>query len=214
MSAGNAVNKYWMGVRVLLKSSLYASPGTVRNRYLVSSVRSRLNIQIRISRVLRTRWAPVPGKQATPIHRTLCLTLQLAKTSSSIPLGKNFDNHTSRFSEFVLDLDSPPYEFSQSSLDLWGNWDKVDELFESSLDRRPGFRLVIRAGTLPDRDEFQAQAKERFPLMAGRDRIQFETSLAVERCQGKCSLHRSVPIVPRIRGLIQLFAPLRPGCGF
>ena len=41
----------------------------------------------------------------------------------------------------------------------------------------PDFKLVVRAGELYDRDGLQAQAKEMFPLMARRDRIQFETSI-------------------------------------
>lgn len=85
------------------------------------------------------------------------------------------------FSEFVLELGGLRSEFTHPSLDLWGNWDGIDALFEAFLDRCPDFRLVIRTGRLYNRGEFQAQAKERFPFMARRDRVQFETSAAVDK---------------------------------
>ena len=79
----------------------------------------------------------------------------------------------------MFELDCPPLEFTQSSPNLWGNWDEIDELFRASLDRRAGFKLVIRTGVLSEDDEFQAQTKERFPLMVERDRIRFEISPTV-----------------------------------
>ena len=85
------------------------------------------------------------------------------------------------FSEFVLELSAVPSGFAQPSLKLWGNWDEIDMLFEGFLCSSPDFKLVIRTDRLYDRDNFQAQAKERFRLMAGRDRIRFETSLAVDK---------------------------------
>ena len=89
-------------------------------------------------------------------------------------------------SEFVLELGGPPSEFTQPSLDLWGNWDEIDKSFVGFLDRCPDFKLVIRTGTLSDRDGFQAQAKERFPLMTDRNCIQFETSVAIDKHWSKC----------------------------
>jgi len=85
------------------------------------------------------------------------------------------------FSELVIELGVPPTGLTQPSLTLWGNWEGVDELFEGFLSCRPDFKLVIRPGRLYNRDEFQAQAKERFPLMARRGCIQFETSLPVDK---------------------------------
>jgi len=84
-------------------------------------------------------------------------------------------------SEFVIELGVPPFKFTQPSLVHWGNWDEVDKLFEGFLSRCPDFKLVIRTGRLYDRDEFQAQTRERFSLMARRGCIQFETSLTVDR---------------------------------
>jgi hypothetical protein len=81
----------------------------------------------------------------------------------------------------VLELGRSPSGFTQPSRSLWGCWDEIDELFEGFLNSRPDFKLVIRTGRLYNRDEFQAQAKERFPLMARRGRILFETSLAVDK---------------------------------
>ena len=84
-------------------------------------------------------------------------------------------------STFVLELVSPPPMSTQRSLDLWGDWDDIDRLFRSFLLWRPDFRLVIRTGTLSDRDEFEAHVKERFPLMAGRELIRFETFPALDK---------------------------------
>ena len=94
-------------------------------------------------------------------------------------------------SEFVLELGGPPSEFTRPSLDLWGDWGGIDKSFKGFLDRCPDFKLVIRTGTLSDRDGFQAQAKERFRLMAELDRIRFETSVAIDRHWSKCSPPRS-----------------------
>ena len=80
-------------------------------------------------------------------------------------------------SEFVLELSGLPSELTQQSLVLWGDWKDIDKRFESSLRFRPHFKVVIRTGRLYNRDEFQAQVRERFPLMSRRDRVQFETCL-------------------------------------
>ena len=91
-------------------------------------------------------------------------------------------------SEVVLELGRAPSEFSQPHPHLWGNWDEIDKLFEGFLDWRPGFKLVIRTGTgLCKRDEFEAQARERFPIMAMRSRIQFEALPSVDKYWSKCS---------------------------
>ena len=84
-------------------------------------------------------------------------------------------------SEFVLELSGLPSELTQPSRMLWGNWDDIDKMFEKFLRSRPEFKVVIRTGRLYNRDKFQAQAKERFPLMARRGRLQFETCLVVDR---------------------------------
>ena len=87
-------------------------------------------------------------------------------------------------SEFVLELiGSAPFGFTQPPLNPWGNWDEIDKLFAGFLDWCPDFKLVVRTGTgtLYNRDEFRVQAREKFPLMAERDRIQFEMSLAVDK---------------------------------
>jgi len=54
-------------------------------------------------------------------------------------------------------------------------------LLEGFFDRYPDFKFVIRTGMLYNRDEFQAQVKEKFPLMTRRGRVRFEMSLAVDR---------------------------------
>jgi len=84
------------------------------------------------------------------------------------------------FSELVLELGEASSEFTQPPPILQGNWTEVDRLFEGLLDRCPDFKLVIRTDRLDARDEFQAQTKERFPLMARRNRVQFETSSTVD----------------------------------
>ena len=82
----------------------------------------------------------------------------------------------------MLEPDALPSRFTSTSRNLWGNWwIGTDKLFEDLLKQSPDFKFIIRTGWIyNDRDEFQAQARERFPLMAGRNRIQFETSLAID----------------------------------
>ena len=82
-------------------------------------------------------------------------------------------------SEFVFELIKPPSGSTHPSLYLWGNWGEIDKLFKGFLNWRPDFKLVIRTGTLSDSNAFRAQTRKRFPLMAERDRIQLETSLAL-----------------------------------
>ena len=81
----------------------------------------------------------------------------------------------------MLELVSPPPRFIQLAFVLWGDWLNINRLFRSFLLWRPDFRLVIRTGTLSDRDEFEAHVQETFPLMAERELIQFETSLALDK---------------------------------
>ena len=80
----------------------------------------------------------------------------------------------------MLELVSPPPRFIQLAFDLCGDWLNIDRLSRSFL-WRPDFRLVIRTGTLSDCDEFEAHVQETFPLMAERELIQFETSLALDK---------------------------------
>ena len=106
-------------------------------------------------------------------------------------------------SEFVLELGSPPSGFA---LVLWGNWDEIDKLLNGFLDRYPDFKLVIRTGELYNREGFKAQVREIFPLMAGRDGIQFETwAITVDEHWGKCCPPCSVPTILRIHELTRLF---------
>ena len=83
-------------------------------------------------------------------------------------------------SKLVLELCRLPSGFTQPPLNLWRNWDEIDKPLNSFLDRRPDFKLAMKTGRLHNRDEFQAQARERFRLVVGRDRIRFEASLAVD----------------------------------
>ena len=80
----------------------------------------------------------------------------------------------------MLESFSPPPGFTQLAFVLCGDWLNIDRMFRSFLLWRPDFRLVIRTGTLSDRDEFEARV-ETFPLMAERELIQFETSLALDK---------------------------------
>lgn len=89
-----------------------------------------------------------------------------------------FNDTSLTLSEFVLELSGLPSEFTRK---VWGCWDKVDKTFESFLRFRPEFQVVIRTGRVYDRDQFEAQAKERFPLMTKRGRIQFEISPTVDK---------------------------------
>ena len=89
-------------------------------------------------------------------------------------------------SEFVLELvGRAPAKFVRPPRNgnPWGNWDEIDTLLNGFLEWCPDLKLVIRTGWLQNRDEYQAQARERFPSMAGRDRIRFETSLAIDEYQ-------------------------------
>ena len=89
-------------------------------------------------------------------------------------------------SEFVLELvGRAPAGFTRppNSVNPWGNWDEIDTLLSGFLEWCPDLELVIRTGKLRDCDEYQVQAMERFPLMAGRDRIRFETSVAIDKYQ-------------------------------
>ena len=98
-----------------------------------------------------------------------------------VPLWTSLSTTTSpALTEFVLELGGLRSEFTQPSLRLWGNWDAIDGLFDGFLDSYPEFTVVVRTGRLYNREEFQAQAKERFPLMTKRDRVRFETSPAVD----------------------------------
>ena len=90
------------------------------------------------------------------------------------------------FSEFVLELvGRAPAGFPRPPLDgnPWGNWDEIDTVLNGFLEWCPDLKLVIRTGRLRNRDEYQAQARERFPLMTGRGRIHFETSLVIDKYQ-------------------------------
>ena len=125
-------------------------------------------------------------------------------------LRKSLSTITSpAFSELVLDLGSPPSEPIQLPFDTHrrGNWEGVDRLLNGFLDQCPDFKLVIRADAQCNRGEFRARAKERFPLMAGRDRIRFETSPGVEMYWCKYSTTRFVPTILRIHELIRLLDP-------
>ena len=82
--------------------------------------------------------------------------------------------------EFVLELSGLPSELTQPSRTLWGNWDEIDKMFENFLRSRPEFKVFIRTRGLYNRDKFQAQVRERFPLMAGRACPRFETCLVVD----------------------------------
>ena len=147
----------------------FTSPGSFRQGHL----QFRENSSLR-SVVLRTPFSNLFGLSTA-------LGLTSLSTITSLAL-----------SEFALELAGPPFEFTEPSINLWGNWDEIDKLFNSFLDRCPDFKLVIRRSRISDRDEFQAQAKERFPLMAERNCIQFEMSSAVDEYWGKCSPPHSV----------------------
>ena len=111
----------------------------------------------------------------------------------------------------MLDLGDPPSDFTRQPLNLSGNSDEIDKLFEGFLDWCPDFELIVRAGTLYNCDELQVQAREMFPLIAGRDHIGFEMSLDVDKYRCKCSMTCSVPTFLGIHKLIRLFSPPRQG---
>ena len=120
-----------------------------------------------------------PGDHVSPFRRTPHqfpgLPMQvIASLRASLPIITSL-----ALSEFALELRRTPTEFTQPALKLWGSWGGIDKLFNNFLDRGLDFKLVTRTGKLYSRDELAAQAKERFPL-TGRDRIRFETSLAVD----------------------------------
>ena len=73
--------------------------------------------------------------------------------------------------------------FTQPPPNPWGNRDELDKLSAGFLDWYLDFKLVVGTsmGTLYNRDGFQVQAREMFPLMVGRDCIQFETALAINK---------------------------------
>ena len=85
-------------------------------------------------------------------------------------------------SEFAPELSGLPSDLTQPSRKLWGNWDGICAMFKNFLCSRPEFKAVIRTGRLYNRNKFHwAKARERFPSTVGRDRLQFETCLVVDR---------------------------------
>ena len=114
----------------------------------------------------------------------ICFHFNLPKPMAT-PFWTSLSTITSlALSKLVLELGRPPSEFNQPHLKLWGNWDEIGKPLNSFFDRRPDLKLVTKTGRLHNRDEFQAQARERFHLMVGRDRIRFEASLAVDDSTG------------------------------
>ena len=96
----------------------------------------------------------------------------------------------------MLELGRASFEFTWLPPSLWGDWGKIDRLLSGFLDRCPDFKLVIRTGNLYNyRDEFRSQAKKMFHLMAERNRIQFETSSAVDEYWSEYSLPHTMPTV-------------------
>ena len=85
------------------------------------------------------------------------------------------------FREFVLELGKLPSQFTQSSSKHWGPWDMIDSFFDEKFAERADFKVIIRTGKLYDRETFQTHAKERFPLLAGRGWIRFETSYSIDQ---------------------------------
>lgn len=85
------------------------------------------------------------------------------------------------FCEFVLELGKLPSQFTQSSSKHWGPWGEIDSFFDEKFAERADFKVIIRTGKLYDRKTFQAHAKERFPMLEGRGRIQFETSYSIDQ---------------------------------
>ena len=81
---------------------------------------------------------------------------------------------------FVLELGRPLLRSTHPSLKLCEDWEKIDKLSRRFLYRCPDFRFIIRTGELYNRDEFQAQAKERLPLIVG-GAVHSETPLAVDK---------------------------------
>jgi len=84
------------------------------------------------------------------------------------------------FSEFVLELGKLPSQFSRSSWEHWGHWGHVDKFFGERFAGRGDLNLIVRTGKLYDRETFQMHAQERFPLLAEKGCIRFETSHSID----------------------------------
>lgn len=84
------------------------------------------------------------------------------------------------FSEFVLELGKLPSQFSRPSWDHWGRWYIIDRYLEEIFAEHGDFSLIVRTGKLYDRETFQTHAQERFPLLAERGCIRFETSYSID----------------------------------
>ena len=84
------------------------------------------------------------------------------------------------FSEFVLELGKLPSQFDWPSREYWGHWDHIDRLLRERFAERGGFNLIVRTGKLYDRETFQAHAQERFPMLAERGCVRFETSHSID----------------------------------
>jgi hypothetical protein len=59
---------------------------------------------------------------------------------------------------------------------VWGGWKKVDRFLEERFASRGEFSFIIRTSKVDDRESFERQAKEVFPLLVERGCARFEIS--------------------------------------
>ena len=82
------------------------------------------------------------------------------------------------FREFVLELSTLPSWFDASSLDNWGDTDRlIEERFAKDRD----FKLIIRMGKHRGLGDFQRRIRGVFPLLENRGCIHFEISYSVKK---------------------------------
>jgi hypothetical protein len=81
------------------------------------------------------------------------------------------------FREFTLELYGYSSYFCRQHSMEWGRWKKVDKFLEERFASRGDFSFVIQTGRVDDRETFQRQAREVFPLLVERGCARFEMAL-------------------------------------
>ena len=81
------------------------------------------------------------------------------------------------FCEFVLEVGGLTTYLSEH----WDKWKETDKFLDERFAKLDNFRLIIRTSEHYHKGTFQMHAKEKFPLLAGKGRIRFETSDLIDK---------------------------------
>jgi hypothetical protein len=80
------------------------------------------------------------------------------------------------FCQFALELYGYSSRFGGGNSMVWDGWKKVDRFLEERFASRGEFSFIIRTGKVDDRETFERQTKEVFPLLVERGCAHFEIS--------------------------------------